>query len=371
MKTTRVAWIGAPAVIAALLLAPGPAPAQPGGGPVTLAFKYRPGATSRYRVKASEGAMVKFKGVPGGGPRIPPLVADLNLEITQKVESVTPAGTANLRVMVNELKATTVSMDGQEVGIRSTGGKVTATVAGQPATVIPGGLEEIKVATRDGISMQATPQGTIRRVKTPLGSMIGGLPGADLTAAFGGFGFSGLTLAALPDHPVSVDDTWEEKRVAPGPEGDVTIQFQSTLKALSGAPGHRVATIETTGTAAWEAPAPPAPMPMPVLFQRQPAVNLDLKLTRLEQDFEGKSHFEVDQGSMKDGGADVDIRITIGLKGTLPGRPGSDPQGGGQPGGTVTVPAIEGIVDGKIGLQIASLPPAPAPKPAPPRRPRR
>src|SRR5262245_32046669 len=85
--------------LAALLLAvPSRAPARPAGEAVRLAFKFTAGAVTRYQLTGNEALGVRVREAPAGFPGMQPISGDFTLGINQKVTSVAPDGSANLKV---------------------------------------------------------------------------------------------------------------------------------------------------------------------------------------------------------------------------------------------------------------------------------
>jgi hypothetical protein len=329
----------------ALLVGGGPAPAGQGGEAVTLAFKYAPGAVSAYKVTVGEAITIRTRGAQPGIPGALPMTNDLAMVISQKVAAVAPDGTGTLQVTVRDLKATSEILD-QQVVIRGQNGRISATQRGKAFPLT--GMEELQALVKSGITVKATPRGEVTAIRNPLGSLISAMPGEELMRAFGAFGTSGLTLAALPTDPVKPGDSWPETRTAPGPSGEITIQFKSSLRSVETVQGRRVANIETTGSAKMAAPQ----MSRAGEIRLVQLPNLELKVTKVEEFFNGRSQFDVDKGQLVNGNTEVDLDIAALI---TSGAGGAN--------------RTEVGARGKITIDVAPPPPPAPAKPAPTRKP--
>ena len=331
--------VGLPLLAALLLAIPLPAPARQAGEPVRLAFKFTRGAVSRYRLAVNEALAVRLRDAPPGMPGIPPIAADATMDFTQRILNVAADGTASLKVNFGDLRVS-VNEQNQQIVIRSQKGKMTATIDGKKVTLEEAVASDLLDDFRQGITFKANALGEIDNVDSPLGSMVGALPGADLARAFGGFGFSGLTLAPFPPEPKQPGETWERELRVPGPVGEVVIQFESTLKSVGMVQGRKIATIVTTGSATLN-PAPATP-PHPC---DRPDPGADMKITKMQEFFDGNARFDIARGQMVNGKTNVDIRLLLAIAGSA--------TAGHQ---------VQANVDGQITLNVGPMP-APQKKP--------
>jgi len=330
--------VGLPLLAALLLAIPLAAPARQAGEPVRLAFQFTRGAVTRYRLTANEALAFRVREAPPGFPGLPPIAADATMDFTQRVLKVATDGTASLKVNFGDLRVS-VNQQNQQIVIRSQKGKMTATIDGKTVTLEEAVASDLLDDFRQGITFKASPLGEIDNVDSPLGSMVGALPGADLARAFGGFGFSGLTLAPFPPEPKQPGETWEKEVRVPGPVGEVVIQFESTLKSVGTVQGRKIATILTTGSATLN-PASPAPL----LIGQIPGA--DMKIAKMQEFFDGSARFDIARGQMVSGKTNVDIRLLLAI------------------GGSATAGRqIQANVDGQITLNVTPVP-VPKKKPA-------
>jgi hypothetical protein len=317
-----------------------PAPPPLKGPTVKLAYRFRPGAVSRYRFTGSGTMSMDLSRAAGpglgAGLGVMPVEVAMQFDVVRKVTSVAADGSAAIAQSV-ENATTTLKLNGQPL----------------PMGNLPAGQ------ARAGETIQArlSPTGQVLSVQGGGNPAAPGmLGGGDLTRLFGA-GAPGLELLVLPDRPMEVGEQWEDQVTLqmplPIPGGlagtglpPTQRRRRHTLKEIRQQGARRIAVIDSTIDAEPPAPAVAPPPAGEGAGAPGPAG------PPLSHSVIGTHSFDVASGEYQSG--ESVTRFSVQVPMALVGAAGA------------ASPPLVGV-EGSFTMRVALQPPA-APKPAPPAR---
>lgn len=330
MKTLRIVALGA---LAALAAGTGLVRAQEDAG-VKLQYRWKPGQEFRYRMTADGTITTKIEGLPEGAAGAPiaaggfPMELQMAMEMTQRINSVAPDGTATVSQQLQTMNMTNKVM-GQQMVAKFEGGKFRMLMNGQPMQVPPGQGAGAPEQMGKPIEMKLSPRGQVLGLEgaghEALRRM---LQGSQLGQVFGA-GTMGLGMLVLPEGPVKAGESWEDRQLLRlpvpampgGPPNGVELNYRvkNTLTRIEPAAGGagRVAVITTDA----EATMPETKIQAPAKAN-PPEAGLAMTMKEFKQTVNGAVRFDPDAGVLRDG--DYKVNLSMKMEMPFPGAPGDE-----------------------------------------------
>lgn len=359
MTRSRIAALGA---LAALAAGTSLVRAQEDAG-VKLEYKWKPGRVFRYRLTAGGTITTKMEGLPtpAGAPAPPaggfPMELQMTMEISQRIKEVAPDGSATITQQLETMSMTNNVM-GQQMLSKFENGKFTMSMNGQPMQMPPGGRSDAMTMAGKPVDLKITRRGQVLAVEGAGREAIARMfQGTNLGQVFGG-GTPGAGMTILPETPVKVGQSWNDKQLVnlpipiPGPPGapptslQINYAVQNTLTGLEGQGANRVAVITTKA----DVTMPETKINVPADPQKPGAQALPMSFRDFNQKVDGTVRFDPEAGVVRSG----DYNVNLGMKMQLPFAP---------PGGAAGAKP-QMAMDGKMTMKVALLPEgkaAPAP----------
>jgi hypothetical protein len=351
MTRSRIAALGA---LVALAAGTSLVRAQEDAG-VKLEYKFKPGQVFRYRVTAGGTINTKMEGLPApaGAPASPgsiPMELQMTIELSQRVKDVAPDGSATLTQQLETMNMTNKVM-GQQMLSKFDNGKFIITMNGQPMQLPPGAGGDAMNLAGKPVEIKLTRRGQVLAVagagREALARMF---QGTNLGQVFGA-GTPGAGMMILPEAPVKVGESWNDKQLVTlpipisGPPGaaptslQINYAVQNTLTGLEGAGAERVAVIATKA----DITMPETKLNVPADAQKPGAATLPMGFRDFSQKVEATVRFDPEAGLVRSG----DYNVNLGMKMDLPFAP---------PGGAAGGPKPQMAMDGKVTMKVAFLP---------------
>ncbi len=169
-----------------------------------LRWKFTPGETLRYVMNQEQSQKIKAGTTPIT------MTVTMNMHMSQKIESVDPKGVASITQTIDRIQMKMTSPQGIGMEYDSASGKPPEGLAKLTAPVF-------EAMVKQPFTMKMDPQGKVSDMKLPQGLMesINKVSGAQIGNMFSEEGLKQMTggqgMAALPEKPVSVGDTWTQQ----------------------------------------------------------------------------------------------------------------------------------------------------------------
>jgi hypothetical protein len=351
MTRSRIAALGA---LLALAAGTSLVRAQEDAG-VKLEYKWKPGQVFRYRLTAGGTINTKMEGLPappGGGvpPGGFPMELQMTMDLVQRVKEVAPDGSATLTQQLETMNMTNKVM-GQQMLSKFENGKFTMMMNGQPMQMPPGARGDSMNMAGKPVDLKITRRGQVLAVegagREALARMF---QGTNLGQVFGA-GTPGAGMTILPEAPVKVGQSWDDKQLVnlpvplPGPPGaaptmlQINYAVQNTLARLEGEGADRVAVISTKA----DVTMPETKLSVPADPQKPEAPALALAFRDFNQKVDATIRFDPEAGLVRSG----DYNVNLGMKMDLPFAPPGGAAGGAKP---------QMAMDGKVTMKVALLP---------------
>jgi hypothetical protein len=351
--------IGAVGALVALAAATGLVRAQEDGG-VRLEYKWKPGEVLRYRMTTAGTMITKMEGLPGGaGSPLAaggfPMEMDLTLEMHQRIKEVAADGTASVAQQVKSMAMNNKVM-GQQMSSKFEGGKFTMLMNGQPMNLPPGQAGNPGEALNRTVEMKISRRGQVHGLEGAAREALSRVfQGAYVGHAFG-TGTMGAGMVVLPDAPVKMGQSWEDKQIvrlpAPGMPGgggggapvEVNYRVQNTLTKVEPAAGGagRLAVIATRAESTM-----PAMKVTPPNAANPPEGALSMTMRDFKQTVNGTVRFDPDLGIVRDG--DYKVGLAVKMEMPFPAAPGA----GGAAGAAAAKPMM--AMTGDLTMKVALL----------------
>jgi hypothetical protein len=336
---------------------------------VLLRYRFQPGQEFHYHLTLNSDMTMSFAGItPPPGASMPgrmPMTISGTYELSQKVKSVTPDGTATVTVGVDKMDLNT-SMMGMNITARlAPDGKLETLMNGRPMPVPSAANAPLSHRYFDvTIDPTGKTTGLNPEVMRAMSQVLGGQnAGPSLFPGLPGIG--GL---AFPEKPVKPGDTWETKTEltvpipALGPPGagaggtaaagTISVNYAMQNKLLRVENGQAVIESRVTismppGSRIKLPTAPGAPPGMQMSFQK------------MEQTGTATQRYQVEPGTLD--GSDSDVRLAMTMAVNLPPgmRPGAAAAAPPAGGAARSRGAKPGAASYRPGTTAASPPAAP------------
>lgn len=337
--------IGAALALVALAAATGIVAAQDDAG-VRLEYKWKPGQVLRYRMTTAGTITTKMEGLPGGAGLAAggfPMEMDMVMEMHQRIKEVAADGTATVAQQLQSMTMNNKIM-GMLMVAKFEGGKFSMLMNGQPMQMPQGQGVNPAEAMKRAIDMKISRRGQVIGMEGAAREALQKLfQGAQVSHAFGS-GTMGAGMLVLPEAPLKVGQSWEEKSLmrlpapalpgagaAAAPPTEVNYVVQNTLsKWEPGAGGTgRFAVITTRSEATMPEMTITAPKGAQKANANAPG-GFAMTMRDFKQTINGTVRFDPEAGVVRDG----DYKMNLGMKMEMPfgAPPGADaPAAGAKP----------------------------------------